>query len=71
MPIDLTGIITASMPAIIGLIQSRHREADPSAPPLTDAEVKATLKAVVESSLAKDDEIEADVKRRNPPTLNP
>jgi len=56
----------AALPQILASLRSNHAEANPGAPPLTDAEVIAGLKSAVDTSLAKDDAIEADVKRRNP-----
>jgi len=63
---DLTGLINASMPAIIALIQQRHKEQQPDAPPLTDEQVFAALHSAVMESITKDDAIAADIRRRNP-----
>lgn len=63
---DLTGLINASMPAIIALIQQRHHEAVPDAPALTDEEVFAALHDSILESITKDDAIAADIRRRNP-----
>lgn len=63
---DITGLVTASMPAIIALLQRRHAEADPAAPALTDEQVFAGLHDAVALSVAKDDAIAADIRSRNP-----
>lgn len=66
---NTTSIINTALgalPSIIELVRGRHAAADPGAPPLTDAQVKAALNDAVAQSLAEDDEIEADVRRRNP-----
>lgn len=67
--VNVAGIIntaTAVLPAVFDLIRARHAANNPGAPPLTDEQVKAALRDAVAESLAKDDEIEADIKRRNP-----
>ena len=66
MPIDVTGLVNASMPAIIALLQRRHAEENPGAPALTDEQARAGLQAAVAASLAKDDEDAADIRKRNP-----
>lgn len=62
----LVNTATALLPGIFDLIRSRHAHQNPGAPPLTDDQVKAALRDAVAESLAKDDELEADIKRRNP-----
>lgn len=72
--VNTAGIINTAigaLPGIIGLIRANHAAQNPGAPLLTDEEVKAALRDAVAQSLAKDDEIEADVKRRNPPPEGP
>lgn len=72
--VNTAGIINTAitaLPGIIGLIKGSHAAANPGAPPLTDEQVKAALRDAVSQSLAKDDEIEEDVRRRNPPPGNP
>lgn len=66
MAFDLTGIINASMPAILALLQRRHQEQHPGAPALTDAEVFAAMQAWAVSTVAKSDALAADVRARNP-----
>ncbi len=57
-----------ALPSILALVKASHATANPGAPPLTDEQVTAALRDAVTQSLAKDDEIEADVRRRNPTT---
>jgi hypothetical protein len=69
--VNTAGIINTAitaLPGIFALVRQQHAEANPGAPPLTDEQVKAALRDAVAQSLAKDDQIEADVKRRNPPS---
>jgi hypothetical protein len=70
--VNTAGIINtaiSALPGIIGLVRQQHAATNPGAPPLTDEQVKAALRDAVAQSLAQDDDIEADVRRRNtPPT---
>jgi len=65
MDVNITGLVTASMPAILALLQARHHDANPDAPPLTDAQVFAALHDAVLQTVAKDDAIAADIRSRN------
>ena len=72
--VNTAGIINTALgllPSVLNLIKANHAAANPGEPPLTDEQVKAALRDAVAQSLAKDDEIEADIKRRrdaeNPP----
>lgn len=53
----LTAIIAQALPEVIQLIKDRRAAADPTLPPLTDAEVIAALHAWVTETVAKDDSI--------------
>lgn len=64
MPFDITALIGTAMPAILALINARHKEANPDAPPLTDAQVFAALRDWATTTLAIDDAAEADIRRR-------
>ena len=71
---NTAGIINTALgllPSIFGTIRAQHAAANPGDPPLTDEQVKAALRDAVAQSLAADDDIEADVRRRNPPTGDP
>lgn len=60
------GIANTALPAILALIKQRVAEAQPDAPALTDAQAFTLLHDTVIGSLAKDDAIAADIRRRNP-----
>lgn len=69
--INVGGIVNtaiAVLPSVFELFRNRHATDNPGAPPLTDEQVKAALRDAVAQSIAKDDEIEADIIRRNPGT---
>lgn len=63
---DLKGLISVSMPAILALLQRKHEETNPGAPPLTDADVNKALLDHVRETVAKDDRDADDIRRRNP-----
>lgn len=65
----LTKIVTtiaASAPSIVAAIKEAHAAANPGDPPLTDAQVFAALHDWVQSTVAKDDAIAADIHARHP-----
>ena len=43
------------LPAVLQMIKDAHTTANPTLPPLTDAEAKDALKGAIASSEAKDD----------------
>ena len=43
------------LPAVLQMIKDAHTTANPTLPPLTDAEVMAALQSAITSSIAKDD----------------
>lgn len=53
----LAAIIAQAIPEVIQMIKDRYAQADPSAQPLTDAEVVAALHDWVRETVAKDDAI--------------
>jgi hypothetical protein len=52
----LLNLLIGQLPVVIGMIKGLHAQADPNAPPVTDAEVLAALQQAVASSIAKDDQ---------------
>ena len=59
----LVNVATSLLPSIMALIRDAHGNANPDAPPLTDADVFAALQAAVESSVVKDE----TWKQQHPP----
>lgn len=53
--VAVTNAVAIVLPSVISLIKTLAAKQDPSAPPPTDAEVKAILASKVASSLAVDD----------------
>ncbi len=52
----ILGLVLQQLPTLVDLIKSRHAAVNPSAAPLTDAEVLAALQQAIASSIAKDDQ---------------
>ena len=51
----LVTLAITELPNIIAMIRAAHATANPTAPPLTEDQVKAALLSAVASSIAKDD----------------
>lgn len=51
----LLAIAFQELPAVIAALKAHQAQADPSLPPLTDAEAIAIVRQVLDSSEAKDD----------------
>lgn len=54
-----------ALPGILAMIRSEHKANVPDAPELTDAQVFAALHDAVTQTVAKDDELAADIRKRN------
>lgn len=54
------------LPEAVNFFKRRHAELNPAAPALTDAQAFAILHDAVVSTVAKDDALAADIRRRNP-----
>ena len=63
---DLTGLINSALPALIALIRAERARTNPGEPPLTDQQVFASLHDWVMATVATDDALAADIRRRHP-----
>lgn len=52
-------LIIGEVPSIIALIQQRHADANPSAPPLTPQQIADAFEEAFTSTIAKDEMIKA------------
>ncbi len=57
---NIFNVALSALPQILALIRSGHPDEQ-----LTDAQVFTALQSAIESTLAKDDAFEADIKKRN------